>query len=100
MRMVANFDYVFEFENRGTFGEEALEFARSTEITGSASSIATKRTDIQVRVPNGVGNKGSKKRLISEKEKAIIRAKNGSRKCGGCGLYVDHNARKCPNTDS
>ncbi|KAL4580156.1 hypothetical protein LXL04_016337 [Taraxacum kok-saghyz] len=58
-----------------------------------------KKTDIQVRVPNGVQNKSIKKRLISEKEKAIISAKKGSRKCGGCGVYVDHNARTCSNKD-
>ncbi|KAL4584502.1 hypothetical protein LXL04_009105 [Taraxacum kok-saghyz] len=56
-----------------------------------------KKSDIQVRVTEGVRYKGSKKRLISEKEKAIINAKKGSRKCGGCGEYVVHNARTCPN---
>ncbi|KAL4580261.1 hypothetical protein LXL04_016447 [Taraxacum kok-saghyz] len=56
-----------------------------------------KKSDIHVRVPEGVRNKGSKKMLISEKEKAIINAKKGSRKCGGCVEYVVHNARTCPN---
>ena len=56
-----------------------------------------KRSDIKVRVPEGVRTKGSKKRLISEKEKAILNAKKGSRKCGGCGEFVDHIARTCPN---
>ncbi|KAL4582165.1 hypothetical protein LXL04_006707 [Taraxacum kok-saghyz] len=56
-----------------------------------------KRDDIKVRIPEGVRTKGSKKRLISEKEKAILNAKKGSRRCGGCGEFVDHNARTCPN---
>ncbi|KAL4567248.1 hypothetical protein LXL04_022825 [Taraxacum kok-saghyz] len=47
-----------------------------------------KRDDIKVRIPEGVRTKGSKKRLISEKEKAILNAKKGSRRCGGC---VNHN---------
>ncbi|KAL4556701.1 hypothetical protein LXL04_034858 [Taraxacum kok-saghyz] len=56
-----------------------------------------KRENIKVRIPEGVRTKGCKKRLISEKEKAILNAKKGSRRCGGCGEFVDHNARTCPN---
>ncbi|KAL4582599.1 hypothetical protein LXL04_007154 [Taraxacum kok-saghyz] len=56
-----------------------------------------KMNDIKVRIPESVRTRGSKKRLISEKEKAILNAKKGSRRCGGCGEFVDHNARTCLN---
>ncbi|KAL4554471.1 hypothetical protein LXL04_039301 [Taraxacum kok-saghyz] len=39
-----------------------------------------KQSDIKVRVPEGVRTKGNKKILISEKEKAILNEKKGSRK--------------------
>ncbi|KAL4580273.1 hypothetical protein LXL04_016460 [Taraxacum kok-saghyz] len=54
-----------------TVGEEPMT---NKEFIESVIGVG-KRTDIQVRVPTGVRNKGSKKRLISEKEKAIISAK-------------------------
>ncbi|KAL4573404.1 hypothetical protein LXL04_020208 [Taraxacum kok-saghyz] len=79
--------------DQDTVGEEPMT---NKDFIETVISVG-KRTDIQVRVPNGVWNKGSMKRLISEKEKAIISAKKGSRKYGGCGKYVDHNARTCPN---
>ncbi|KAL4565571.1 hypothetical protein LXL04_029673 [Taraxacum kok-saghyz] len=76
-----------------TVGEEPMT---NKEFIESVIGVG-KRTEIQVRVPTGIRNKGSKKRLLSEKEKEIISAEKGSRKCGGCGVYVDHNARTCPN---
>ncbi|XP_023730020.1 protein FAR1-RELATED SEQUENCE 1-like [Lactuca sativa] len=57
-----------------------------------------KRDEVNVKIPEGIRNKGSgsvKKRVIGEKEMAILKAKRGSRKCGRCGEYVDHNARTC-----
>ncbi|KAI3496959.1 hypothetical protein L1887_39337 [Cichorium endivia] len=57
-----------------------------------------KRDEVIVKIPDGIRNKGSgpiKKMLIGEKEKAILKAKKGTRKCGRCGKYVDHNARTC-----
>ncbi|CAH1413033.1 unnamed protein product [Lactuca virosa] len=57
-----------------------------------------KRDEVKVKIPEGIRNKGSgpvKKRMIGEKEMAILKAKKGSIKCGRCGEYVDHNARTC-----
>ncbi|KAL4577455.1 hypothetical protein LXL04_013564 [Taraxacum kok-saghyz] len=76
-----------------TSGEEPMSNKEFIETVVGVS----KRNDIQLRVPEGIRNKVSKKRLISEKEKAIMNAKKGSRKCGGCGVYVEHNARTCSN---
>ncbi|XP_023749656.1 protein FAR1-RELATED SEQUENCE 7-like [Lactuca sativa] len=57
-----------------------------------------KRDEVNVKIPEGIRNKGSgpvKKKMIGEKEMAILKAKKGSRKCGRCGEYVVHNARTC-----
>ncbi|KAL4566585.1 hypothetical protein LXL04_030703 [Taraxacum kok-saghyz] len=67
-----------------TIGEEPMS---NKEFIETVIGVG-KRNEIQVRVPEGVRNKGSKKRLIGEKEKAIINAKKGSRRCGGCGECI------------
>ncbi|KAI3516650.1 hypothetical protein L1887_15573 [Cichorium endivia] len=62
-----------------------------------------KRKEVIVKIPDGIRNKGSgpiKTRLIGEKEKAILKAKKGTRKCGRCGKYVDHNAHTCQEETS
>ncbi|KAL4579766.1 hypothetical protein LXL04_015931 [Taraxacum kok-saghyz] len=76
-----------------TVGEQPMSNKAFIEIVIGVRQ----NSDIQVKVPEGVRNKGSKQRLITEKERAIIIAKKGSRRCGGCGEYVEHNARTCPN---
>ncbi|KAL4583668.1 hypothetical protein LXL04_008250 [Taraxacum kok-saghyz] len=40
MKLVPNFDNMVESENRGTFGQEDMEFGGSTEVTGCASIIS------------------------------------------------------------
>ena len=75
-----------------TIGEEPMT---NKEFIETVIGVG-KRNDVKVRIPEGVRNKGSKKMLIGEKEKAIMNAKKGSRKCGGCGEFVDNIARTCP----
>lgn len=51
---------------------------------------------VEIQVPSVIRNKGSgtKKRLISNSEKATG-SKSSTRICTGCNLYVNHNARTC-----
>ncbi|KAI3494558.1 hypothetical protein L1887_40690 [Cichorium endivia] len=54
---------------------------------------------VEIQVPSVIRNKGSgsKKRLISNSEKATASksSKSSTRICTGCNLYVNHNARTC-----
>ncbi|KAL7588662.1 hypothetical protein Lser_V15G40247 [Lactuca serriola] len=80
--------------------EEETRNARpmmNTAFIGSVLGVE-KRDKVTVKNPKGIKNKGSgpiKKRMIGQKETVIVNAKKGSRKCGRCGKYVDHNTRTC-----
>ena len=54
--------------------------------------------EVEIQVPDWHNNKGgrSKKRLISEAEKAILKSSKKTRLCTGCGKYDPHNIRTCP----
>ena len=82
-----------KYVDEDTIGEDPMT---NKEFIETVIGVG-KRENIKVQIPEGVRTKGSKKRLISENEKAILNAKKGSRRCGGCGEFVDHNARTCPN---
>ncbi|KAL4577605.1 hypothetical protein LXL04_013715 [Taraxacum kok-saghyz] len=82
-----------KYVDEDTIGEDPMT---NKEFIETVIGVG-KRENVKVRIPEGVRTKGCKKRLISEKEKAILNAKKGSRRCGGCGEFVDHNARTCPN---
>ncbi|XP_023756408.1 protein FAR1-RELATED SEQUENCE 7-like [Lactuca sativa] len=80
--------------------EEETRNARPMTNTAFIGSVlgVEKRDKVTVKIPEGIRNKGSgpiKKRMIGQKETAIVNAKKGSRKYGRCGKYVDHNARTC-----
>ncbi|KAL4590261.1 hypothetical protein LXL04_003187 [Taraxacum kok-saghyz] len=82
-----------KYVDEDTIGEDPMT---NKEFIETVIGVG-KRENVKVRIPEGVRTKGCKKRLISEKEKTILNAKKGSRRCGGCGEFVDHNARTCPN---
>nr|KAJ0189793.1 hypothetical protein LSAT_V11C800440060 [Lactuca sativa] len=80
--------------------EEETRNARPMTNTAFIGSVlgVEKRDKVTVKIPEGIRNKGSgpiKKRMIGQKETVIVNAKKGSRKCGRCGKYVDHNTRTC-----
>ncbi|XP_023748454.1 protein FAR1-RELATED SEQUENCE 5-like [Lactuca sativa] len=80
--------------------EEGTRNARPmTNIAFIGSVLGVEKRDkVTVKIPEGIRNKGSapiKNSMIGQKETAIVNAKKGSRKCGRCRKYVDHNARTC-----
>ncbi|XP_019163433.1 PREDICTED: protein FAR1-RELATED SEQUENCE 5-like [Ipomoea nil] len=52
---------------------------------------------ITIKPPAQAKNKGSGKRLKSNREIAIENSAKVGRKCGLCGEYACHNARSCPS---
>ncbi|XP_019190597.1 PREDICTED: protein FAR1-RELATED SEQUENCE 5-like [Ipomoea nil] len=53
-------------------------------------------TSITIKPPAQAKNKGTGKRIKSQRELAIERSGKACRKCGVCGEYAHHNARSCP----
>ncbi|XP_019160066.1 PREDICTED: protein FAR1-RELATED SEQUENCE 5-like [Ipomoea nil] len=51
---------------------------------------------IIIKPPSQAKNKGTSKRIKSQRELAIERSGKACRKCGVCGEYTHHNARSCP----
>ncbi|KAK9672833.1 hypothetical protein RND81_12G127800 [Saponaria officinalis] len=52
--------------------------------------------EVTVLPPKQSKNKGSGKRILSEKEKAIQEHKKAPRKCNACGEIGFHDSRNCP----
>ncbi|XP_019191049.1 PREDICTED: protein FAR1-RELATED SEQUENCE 5-like [Ipomoea nil] len=82
------------------------EFASDCEIIGAAkSNRATIEAFcgvqpppcITIKPPAQAKNKGSGKRIKSNREIAIENSVKVGRKCGVCGEYARHNARSCPS---
>ncbi|XP_019197079.1 PREDICTED: protein FAR1-RELATED SEQUENCE 5-like [Ipomoea nil] len=82
------------------------EFASDCEIIGAAkSNRATIEAFCGVQPPPCITikplaqakNKGSGKRIKSNRDIAIEKSVKVGRKCGVCGEYARHNARSCPS---
>ncbi|XP_019179706.1 PREDICTED: protein FAR1-RELATED SEQUENCE 5-like [Ipomoea nil] len=51
---------------------------------------------ITIKPPAQAKNKGTGKRIKSQRELAVLSSAKIGRKCGVCGEYARHNARSCP----
>ncbi|KAH9617530.1 hypothetical protein KSS87_020909, partial [Heliosperma pusillum] len=51
--------------------------------------------EIDILSPHKAKNKGSGKRQMSSKEKAVRKTEKRKRRCGNCKRWVNHNSRTC-----
>ncbi|XP_074263799.1 uncharacterized protein LOC141586474 [Silene latifolia] len=54
-------------------------------------------TEVTVLPPEKCKNKGSGKRITSNKEKAVLENAKPARKCRACGEMSNHDSRNCPS---
>ncbi|KAH9626541.1 hypothetical protein KSS87_005521 [Heliosperma pusillum] len=66
-----------------------------SEIYKTVGLLDNAPLEIDILPPHKAKNKGSGKRQMSSKEKAVRKTEKRKRRCGNCKRWVNHNSRTC-----